>query len=39
LLVTPVAYSVFEDWAKQFDAERLRRVGRLCAERLRWSHR
>jgi HAE1 family hydrophobic/amphiphilic exporter-1 len=39
LLVTPVAYSVFEDWAKQFDPARLRRVGRLCAERLRWSHR
>jgi HAE1 family hydrophobic/amphiphilic exporter-1 len=39
LLVTPVAYSMFEDWAKSFDFERARRVGRLCAQRLRWSNR
>jgi HAE1 family hydrophobic/amphiphilic exporter-1 len=39
LLVTPVAYSMFEDWAKSFDLERARRVGRLCAQRLRWSNR
>jgi HAE1 family hydrophobic/amphiphilic exporter-1 len=39
LLVTPIAYSVFEDWAKRIDLERVRRVSRSCAERLRWSHR
>jgi HAE1 family hydrophobic/amphiphilic exporter-1 len=38
LLVTPVAYSIFEDWAKSADFERFRKVGRVCAERLRWSH-
>ena len=26
LLVTPVAYSMFEDWAKSFDVKRVRRV-------------
>ena len=35
LLVTPVAYSMFEDWAKNFDMDRLRRAGRLFAQRLR----
>jgi HAE1 family hydrophobic/amphiphilic exporter-1 len=34
LLVTPVAYSMFEDWAKSIDLGRARRLGRLCAERL-----
>ena len=39
LLVTPVAYSMFEDWANSFNFERMRRVSRFCAERLRWSNR
>ena len=39
LLVTPVAYSMFEDWAKSINLERMRRVSRFCAERLGWSHR
>jgi HAE1 family hydrophobic/amphiphilic exporter-1 len=39
LLVTPVAYSMFEDWAKSLNLSRMRRVSRLCAERLRWSNR
>jgi HAE1 family hydrophobic/amphiphilic exporter-1 len=39
LLVTPVAYSMFEDWAKSIDLDPVRRISRLCAERLRWSNR
>ncbi|MGH7797357.1 MAG: efflux RND transporter permease subunit [Candidatus Binatia bacterium] len=39
LLVTPVAYSMFEDWAKGFGWSRMRRAGKLCAERLRLSNR
>ena len=39
LLVTPVAYSMFEDWAKSIDFKHARRAGRLWAERLRWSNR
>ena len=39
LLVTPVAYSMFEDWAKRINLERMRQVSRVCAERLRWSNR
>jgi HAE1 family hydrophobic/amphiphilic exporter-1 len=39
LLVTPVAYSMFEDWAKSIDVERLRRATRLFAQRLRLSNR
>ncbi|MGZ8499349.1 MAG: efflux RND transporter permease subunit [Candidatus Binatia bacterium] len=39
LLVTPVAYSMFEDWAKSLNLGRMRRVSRFCAERLRWSNR
>jgi hypothetical protein len=39
LLVTPVAYSMFEDSAKCIDLSAVRRAGRLCAERLRWSNR
>jgi HAE1 family hydrophobic/amphiphilic exporter-1 len=39
LLVTPVAYSMFEDWAKSIDVERLRRASRLFAQRLRLSNR
>jgi HAE1 family hydrophobic/amphiphilic exporter-1 len=35
LLVTPVAYSMFEDWAKNLGWSRVRRAGRLVAERLR----
>jgi hydrophobic/amphiphilic exporter-1 (mainly G- bacteria), HAE1 family len=35
LLVTPVAYSMFEDWAKVFGMNRLRRAGRLLTDRLR----
>ena len=35
LLVTPVAYSMFEDWAKSLDWSRMRRAASLCAERLR----
>jgi HAE1 family hydrophobic/amphiphilic exporter-1 len=38
LLVTPVAYSMFEDWAKIFSAVGARRIGRVCIERLRWSY-
>jgi hypothetical protein len=38
LLVTPVAYSMFEDWAKIVDVVGARRIGRLCIERLRWSY-
>ena len=34
LLVTPVAYSMFEDWAKSFNIDRLRRSSRLFAQRL-----
>ena len=39
LLVTPVAYSMFEDWAKSLNLGRMRRLSRFCAERLRWSNR
>jgi hydrophobic/amphiphilic exporter-1 (mainly G- bacteria), HAE1 family len=39
LLVTPVAYSMFEDWAKSIDVERFRRASRLFAQRLRLSNR
>jgi HAE1 family hydrophobic/amphiphilic exporter-1 len=39
LLVTPVAYSMFEDWAKSFNIDRLRRTSRLFAQRLRLSNR
>ena len=39
LLVTPVAYSMFEDWAKRFDLTRMRRAGRLFAKRPRLSNR
>jgi HAE1 family hydrophobic/amphiphilic exporter-1 len=39
LLVTPVAYSMFEDWAKSIDLKRARRAGRLFVERLGWSNR
>ena len=35
LLVTPVAYSMFEDWAKGVDISRMRHAGRLFAKRLR----
>jgi hypothetical protein len=35
LLVTPVAYSMFEDWAKGIDVARVRHAGRSFAERLR----
>jgi HAE1 family hydrophobic/amphiphilic exporter-1 len=35
LLVTPVAYSMFEDWAKVLSMGRLRRTSRSVAERLR----
>ena len=35
LLVTPVAYSLFEDWANVFDLSRLRRMSRVFTERLR----
>jgi HAE1 family hydrophobic/amphiphilic exporter-1 len=35
LLVTPVAYSMFEDWAKGIDVTRMRHAGRSFAERLR----
>jgi HAE1 family hydrophobic/amphiphilic exporter-1 len=35
LLVTPVAYSMFEDWAKVLSMRRLRRASRSVAERLR----
>ena len=38
LLVTPVAYSMFEDWAKVFGGSRMRRVGQVFA-RVRWSNR
>ena len=34
LLVTPVAYSMFEDWSKGFAWSRMRRSGRLFAQRL-----
>jgi hypothetical protein len=39
LLVTPVAYSMFEDWAKSFDFDRMRRASRLFAQRLRVTSR
>jgi hydrophobe/amphiphile efflux-1 (HAE1) family protein len=39
LLVTPVAYSMFEDWAKSIDVDRLRRARRLFAQRLRVTNR
>jgi HAE1 family hydrophobic/amphiphilic exporter-1 len=39
LLVTPVAYSMFEDWAKSLNLSGMRRVSRFCTERLRWSNR
>ena len=39
LLVTPVAYSMFEDWARRIDFTRMRHAGRLFAERLGWSNR
>jgi HAE1 family hydrophobic/amphiphilic exporter-1 len=39
LLVTPVAYSMFEDWAQRVDFTSVRRVGRAFAGRLRWSNR
>jgi len=39
LLVTPVAYSMFEDWAKSFNIDRLRRTSRLFVQRLRLSNR
>ncbi|HEY7714412.1 MAG TPA: efflux RND transporter permease subunit [Candidatus Binatia bacterium] len=39
LLVTPVAYSIFEDWAKNLGWTRVRRAGRLFTERLRPSGR
>jgi HAE1 family hydrophobic/amphiphilic exporter-1 len=39
LLVTPVAYSMFEDWAKSFNMDRLRRTSRLFAQRLRVTNR
>jgi HAE1 family hydrophobic/amphiphilic exporter-1 len=35
LLVTPVAYSMFEDWAQRVDFTPARRVGRAFATRLR----
>jgi len=35
LLVTPVAYSMFEDWSKVLSMGRLRRTSRSVAERLR----
>ena len=35
LLVTPVAYSMFEDWAKRVNLGRVRRAGHSVAERLR----
>ena len=35
LLVTPVAYSMFEDWSKRMDLDPVRRISRLCIERLR----
>ncbi len=39
LLVTPVAYSMFEDWAKGFNMDRLRRARRLFAQRRRLANR
>ncbi len=39
LMVTPVAYSMFEDWAKSFNMDRLRRTSRLFAQRLRVTNR
>ena len=39
LLVTPVAYSMFEDWAKSIDVDRLRRARRLFAQRVRVTNR
>jgi HAE1 family hydrophobic/amphiphilic exporter-1 len=38
LLVTPVAYSMFEDWAKIINFVGARRIGRLCIARLRWAY-
>jgi HAE1 family hydrophobic/amphiphilic exporter-1 len=38
LLVTPVAYSMFEDWAKIIDFVGARRIGRRCVARLRWAY-
>jgi HAE1 family hydrophobic/amphiphilic exporter-1 len=38
LLVTPVAYSMFEDWAKSLGWTRMRRAGGLFAQRLRSSN-
>jgi hypothetical protein len=35
LLVTPVAYSMFEDWSQRIDLDPVRRISRLCIERLR----
>ena len=35
LLVTPVAYSMFEDWAQRVNLGRVRRAGHSVAERLR----
>src|SRR5687767_15533697 len=33
VLVTPVAYSMFEDWAQRVNLGRMRRAGRVFAER------
>jgi HAE1 family hydrophobic/amphiphilic exporter-1 len=35
LLVTPVAYSMFEDWAESLRWARMRRAGRVVVDRLR----
>jgi hypothetical protein len=38
LLVTPVAYSMFEDWAKIVNVVGARRIGRVLIARLRWEY-
>jgi HAE1 family hydrophobic/amphiphilic exporter-1 len=38
LLVTPVAYSMFEDWAKIVKVVGARRIGRVLLARLRWEY-
>ena len=39
LLVTPVAYAMFEDWAERIDFGKARHAGRVITQRLRWSNR
>lgn len=38
LLVTPVAYSMFEDWAKLVNVVGARRIGSVFIARLRWAY-